>query len=62
MYLFGLSLTSVTNFVFSSISYLKTQHIVDCGKFMIFLSASARFYVKSILENLDVLTLPFLPF
>ena len=34
--------------------------IPQCGNFMIFLSL--RFYVKSILEDLEVLKLPFLPF
>ena len=34
--------------------------ITHCRNFMIFLSL--RFYVKSILENLEVLKMPFLPF
>ena len=44
--------------------YLNEYNVVStfpqCGNFMIF--PSLRFYVKSGLENLDVLKLPFLPF
>ena len=41
-------------------SYLVHHHNTQSGNFMIFLSL--RFYVKSILENLEVAKLPFLQF
>ena len=39
---------------------LKYVHLAQCGNFMIFLSL--RFYVISILDNLEFLKMPFLPF
>ena len=40
--------------------WIEISFYSQCGNFMIFLSL--RFYVKTILENLDVLKLQFLPF
>ena len=42
-----------------SVSMRKLREITQCGNFRIF--PSLKFYVKSILENLEVLKLPFLP-
>ena len=46
--------------ILKGVIVLVRMSIAQCGNFMIFLSL--RFYVKPILENLEVLKLPILPF